>query len=263
MQYPWNSCNPSQAPLTPAERSLYVSRPPAWQQGMAGTERVLEPGADSGVVAMLLFAVVLIGLNMRHVRRFLTTVPHDLLSVRRRANAFDEHTAAETRVVILLLLQLVILEGILLFCWLGQPLTKGAVMPADSLSAAVGAMAGVAATLYIFQLAACRTVGYVFTDSVAAGLWCRGLNASQSVLSLALLAPALVALFYPALSAYMLILAAALYCLSRICYIIKGFRIFYTDFPSLLYFILYLCTLEIIPVIFICAMAREICVILI
>ncbi|MDE6629308.1 MAG: DUF4271 domain-containing protein [Muribaculaceae bacterium] len=263
MQYPWNSCTPSQAPLSPAEREMYVSRPPAWQQGIAGTSRVLEPGADSGVVAMLLFAIVLIGLNMRHVRRFFASVPHDLLSVRRRANAFDEHTAAETRVVILLLLQLFILEGILLFCWLGQPLARGTAMQTDSLTAVVGALAGAGAALYIFQLAACRTVGYVFTDNVAAGLWRRGLNASQSILSLALLGPALVALFYPALGLYMLILAAALYVLSRICYIIKGFRIFYTDFTSLLYFILYLCTLEIIPVIFICAMAREICVILI
>lgn len=260
-QYPWNSCNPSQAPLTPAERELYVSRPPAWQQGVAGTGRTIEPGSDSGVIALLLCALVLLGLNMRHVRRFLTTVPHDLLSVRRRSNVFDEHTAAETRVVLIFLALLFILEGILLFCWLGQPLQGR--MTADSLTVSVAAMAGVAAALHIFQWSACRVVGYVFTDSVNANLWVRGLNAAQSLLGLSLIAPALVALFYPALAMQMLMLAAALYVISRICYIIKGFRIFYTNFASLLYFILYLCTLEIIPVIFFCAMAREICVILI
>lgn len=263
MQYPWNSCNPSQAPLTAAEREFYASRPPAWQQGIEGVSRVAEPGADSGVVGMLLFAVVLVGLNMRHVRRFLHNAPHDLLSVRRRANAFDEHTVAETRVVTLLLLQLFILEGILLFCFFGLPLAQAAPEGSRTLAPAVGAMAAISAGFYLFQLAACRTVGYVFTDSVAAGLWTRGLNASQCILSISLLAPVLVALFYPALAGYMLIGAAGLYCLSRICYIIKGFRIFYTDFPSLLYFILYLCTLEIIPVIFICAMACQICVIII
>lgn len=67
---------------------------------------------------MVVAVIVLIGLNMRHVKRIFRSLPQDLLSVRRRSNAFDEHTANETRVSLLQLLQLWVYEGLLLFMWL-------------------------------------------------------------------------------------------------------------------------------------------------
>ncbi|MCH5320108.1 MAG: DUF4271 domain-containing protein, partial [Paramuribaculum sp.] len=42
--------------------------------------------------------------------------------------------------------------------------------------------------------------------------------------------------------------AMVLYVLARIMFIVKGFRIFYTNSASIVYFILYLCSLEIVPV---------------
>ncbi len=49
----------------------------------------------------------------------------------------------------------------------------------------------------------------------------------------------------------MLWLSAAIYAASRAVFVVKGFKIFYHKLRSLLYFILYLCTLEIIPVLLI------------
>ena len=124
----------------------------------------------------------------------------------------------------------------------------------------VAALAGLAGAFYLFQL------GHVSPwDMCSPIVWVPGcggvgLNASQMLLGVVLTVPTLVALFYPGVSGVMLAIAAGLYILSRICYISKGFRIFYNNFPSLLYFILYLCTLEIIPVITILILAREICV---
>ncbi|MDE6853726.1 MAG: DUF4271 domain-containing protein, partial [Muribaculaceae bacterium] len=45
----------------------------------------------------------------------------------------------------------------------------------------------------------------------------------------------------------LLIISLSIASISRLLFIIKGLRIFYTGIGSLLYFILYLCTLEIIP----------------
>ncbi|MDE6061420.1 MAG: DUF4271 domain-containing protein, partial [Duncaniella sp.] len=42
-------------------------------------------------------------------------------------------------------------------------------------------------------------------------------------------------------------IAIICYVLVRLIFIFKGFRLFYDNFGSLLYFILYLCTLEIVP----------------
>lgn len=235
-----------------------MTRPPAWQSGVKGEARPVTPATDSGVLAIVVAVIVLIGLNMRHVRRIFMTLPHDLLSVRRRGNVFDEHTANETRVALLQLLQLWVYEGILLFMWVGLP--DGMVASAEVVTGRVAALIGLAAAYSIFQFGACSMVGYVFTDPVSASLWRRGLNASQIILGWTLMPPALISLFYPGRTSDMLLLGVVLYLLSRGCYIYKGFRIFYHKFPSLLYFILYLCALEIIPVIITCLLAMEICV---
>lgn len=255
-QSPFEICHEEEAPTSALDRETYVSHAPAWASGKEGVPRPVTIGEDSGILVMLVGVMVLLGLNMGHVRRVFRTLPQDLLSVRRRASLFDEHTANETRVIILLLLVTCVMEGLLLFIWLGTDTMQ---FPMQMLRG-VGALTLLGGGYYLFQLAACVTVGYVFTDPVSAGLWRRGLNASQVLLGLALTVPALVALFYPETSNRMLIVAASLYLLSRICYISKGFRIFYVNFPSLLYFILYLCTLEIIPPVILCLMASEICV---
>lgn len=255
MNAPFDSCNEADAPFSQSDAQLYASHRPAWMSGTEGVPRPASPGTDSGILTLMVGVLVLVGLNMRHVRRLFRSLPHDLISVRRRENAFDEHTANETRVVCILLLETCIMEGLLLFIWL---------MPAagyhSPMLSAVAALSLLAAGFYLFQLVACAAVGYVFTDPVNASLWRRGLNAAQVLLGLALAFPAFITLFYPSLTSCMMIWAAALYILSRICYIIKGFRIFYHNLPSLLYFILYLCTLEIIPVIAVCLLAADICV---
>ncbi len=245
------------APVSASDRELYVSHPPAWQSGVAGVSRPLTPAADSGVIAIVVAVMVLIGLNMRHVRRIFRSMPQDLLSVRRRANAFDEHTANETRVGALQLLQLWVYEGLLLLMWLWRPSVGNSTV---EMGVKVGLLVGLCAAFYLFQLASCATLGYVFSDQTGATILRRGFLASQILLGWLLMVPALVALFYPGLALYMLLVAGALYIGCRICYISKGFRIFYHNFPSLLYFILYLCALEIIPVIITCRLAMEICV---
>jgi len=243
-----------QAPTSPTDQTLYTTREPGWMSGIKGLERPVTPGADTGILAMVVMLLVLVGLNMRHVRRLFRTITQDLWSVRRRANAFDDHTVKETRTIVILLLQLCVFEGILLFLWLGEtgPATRDVFLP-------VGKLACLAMGFYLFELLACTTVGYVFTDRVNAVLWRRGLNASSVMLGITLTVPTLVSLFYPSVTTVMLWLSAGLYIMSRLVHVAKGFRIFYNNFPSLLYFILYLCTLEIIPVIAIYVSAMKIC----
>lgn len=256
MQYPFSHSFEWEAPSSVADRELYVSHPPAWQSGVEGEVRPVSPGADTGILAIVVAVIVLIGLNMRHVKHLFKGLPQDLLSMRRRASIFDEHTANETRVVMLQLMQLWVYEGILLFMWQWRPVEG---VSSQRVLAMVGAMIGVAAVFYLFQLLSCVTLGYVFTDKVGAAQWRRGLNASQILLGWTIMIPALVALFYPGITGAMLVAAGVLYVVWRVCYICKGFRIFYENLGSLLYFILYLCTLEIIPVIVVCLLASKVC----
>jgi hypothetical protein len=251
---PLNHSVELQAPYSKADQLLYATHQPGWLSGIKGEERPTTPGADTGVLALIVMLLILIGLNMRHVRHLFQTITQSLWSVRRRANAFDDHTAKETRTIIILLLQLCVFQGILLYLWLGS-----AAPTAHSVFLPVLQLTGLAIGFYLFQLIACTVVGYVFTDKVGAAQWRSGLNSSSVLLGICLTVPTLVSLFYPALTTTMLWLSAGLYVLFRIIYIGKGFRIFYYNFPSLLYFILYLCTLEIIPLIGVYLTAMEIC----
>jgi len=45
----------------------------------------------------------------------------------------------------------------------------------------------------------------------------------------------------------MLLVAAGLYICARLVFICKGFRIFYGNLSSIVYFLLYLCAVEMVP----------------
>ena len=164
-----NRSHEYQAPTSPTDQALYTTREPGWMSGVEGVARPVTPGSDTGILAMVVMLLVLVGLNMRHVRRLFRTITQDLWSVRRRANAFDDHTAKETRTIIILLLQLCVFEGILLFLWLG-----GSVPAVRDVFRPVGALTALAMGFYLFELLACTTIGYVFTDRLSAAHWRRG-----------------------------------------------------------------------------------------
>lgn len=248
---PWGTSLESQAPFSRADAKAYAGHRPGWMEGVKPSPRQTSPADNAGVLAIILGMLVLLAFNMGHIRRLFKSLPQKLLSVRRRDNAFDERTANETRTMGLLVLQLCVMEALLLYLWLGTGDTP--------VFATVMWLTALTCGFYIFQISACAIVGYAFVDRLSARLWRDGLNASSALLGICLTLPAVIALFYPGWEPTMLAIGAGLYVVARIVFIAKGFRIFFNNFLSLLYFILYLCTLEIIPVIAVCAAARQIC----
>ncbi len=236
-------CREHEAPTDHAGLARYTSSTSdTWTNGIIPQERN-DTGVASGLLSIIVVMFVLITLNARHCYRLFSNMGADLLSVRRRANAFDDHTADETRTIVLLILQLCICEGIIMTGFLPQG--------TDLSTPLVTSMTGLMLLFYVIQLAAYCIIGYVFTDHINSIQWRRGFNVSQTLLGMILLIPALVMLFYPAAVTFVLPVAVFIYFLARFSFIYKGFRIFYHNLPSLLYFILYLCALEIIPVILI------------
>lgn len=235
------------APWSEAEMLSGHVGPVAYAQGIEPQPRTQLPGYDSGIMTLLLATLLLITFNFRHYTTFIKTFTHNLFSVRPRANAFDERsTVSEIRILFSLVFALCVCEGILLF-----DLTRlaGDAGPAFPTVAALTALCG---AYYIFQLIAYNLTGYIFTSPVRRQMWLKGFNASQALLSLCLIVPSVVSLFNPELIVPILYLALAMYLTARLIFIIKGFRIFYNNYFSLIYFILYLCTLEIIPFLAIC-----------
>ncbi len=255
-------CAAADAPLSQAQRAMFATRPPEWERGMVGTTRPVTAGTDPQVMGIIVGVLVLLALNMRHIRRLFHALPQDLWSLRRRENAFDERTANETRSNFLLITQLCVFSAVLFLLWLaphGNTASFGFIGHGAHLSSVIGWLTAATASYYIFQLAAFGIVGYAFTDSLRNSQWRRGLNASSVLLAQLITIPMLVALFYPALTGAMLVVCAVSYVAARLIFIAKGFRIFYQGPFSLIYFILYIGALEILPPAALIKVARAIC----
>lgn len=213
-------------------------------RGIAPRERAMLPGYDSGIACLLIGAFLLIAFNLRHYTTMLKSLPRDLFSVRRRDNLFEEHTMNETR----LLLSMIVLLCLNVAILVTACVTAASVEPPLTHLSMIIVFAVAMAGYYVAQLCAYSTVGAVFADADVSRLWLKGFNASQSTLGLALVIPAIVVVFDPGTVLPMAITAAALYLIARMIFIYKGFRLFYHKISSFVYFILYLCTLEVAPV---------------
>lgn len=236
------TCVEAEAPSAARERDITTTGRIPYTEGLPALPRTLLPGYDTGVMGMLIALFLIIALNFRHYSTFIKTFMQNLFTVRTRANAFDDHnTTSEVRVLASLIILGCACQGILLFSIINID------VPGINVFFGVGSATILAILYYLWQLAAYSTVGYVFGSGNQAAQWLKGFNASQSLLSMALVVPALVILFNPDMAEALIYIGAALYLVARIIFISKGFRIFYHQSFSLLYFILYLCTLEIIP----------------
>lgn len=228
----------------------------AYSLGVSADTRPELPGYNSGVLCIVIAMLLLVIFNVKHYALFFKTMSQNLLSVRERPNAFDDHTLNETRIMVVLVIQVCACEAILIFSGL---LLAGIEIPPNRFPVVIGLLTGGTLIYYLLQLLAYGTIGYVFTDATGASQWLKGFNATQALLGFLLLVPALAVLFYPAAALSLISISALLYILARIVFICKGFRIFYHNFSSLLYFILYLCTVEIIPVLLVYRGAFSLC----
>ena len=214
--------------------------------------RTNHPGHDSGIMMLLAFTFILVSFSFKYYRRMLSTYGQDLWNVRNRANAFDEHTSNEHSVIGILIFQLCVYAGLLISAKINSIIP----INPDKIMLTTCCMMGTYGLYYLFQLAIYSMVGYVFADKNGATQWIKGFNASQIFLGFTLILPSLISIFYPTTSGAMLTIASILYVVARLTFIFKGFRIFYKNLYSLFYFILYLCTLEIIPIIFVYKIAQ-------
>ena len=235
------------APTSQSERAITYCGKVPYTDGIAPVTRRELPGYNSSVMTLLVCVFLFITLNIGHYSTFLKTFAHNLFSVRRRQNMFDDRsTMSETRVLASLILLTCVSEGILLFA----AVTSYSVIESDNFRSIL-VLSGLSLLYYMIQYVAYRTVGYIFTSKKRAQMWSKGFSASQALLGLTICAPALFSLFIPSALPLILIISSILYITARIIFISKGFRIFYHNLFSLVYFILYLCTLEIIPLIII------------
>lgn len=237
-------CHESDAPTSAAEQLTMTLGKVPYTFGLSPHERNHLPGYDSGVLCLVLGIFLLLAYNSRHYSTFLKHFASDLFSVRRRDDTFSVRTFSETGMQASIVLLASIGEGIIINAAL---IMSGVTIISSFFQILIFSV--IALMYYIWELAAYRTVGFVFTDKFTSKQWIKGFNASQALLGIAIILPALFVLFNPDASHIVVPIAVFVYLITRLIFIFKGFRLFYDNFGSLLYFILYLCTLEIVPIV--------------
>lgn len=252
----FQQCHPEEIPLTQAQREAYTTVARDHTSGEIPLPRNLSPAGDSPLIAILLALAALVMFNARHARRLFRNLSQDLWGIRTRQNAFDARTANESQTFILLILLLCVGQAMLFYAWFAGAAT---VTSFNDINLCLLSLLALTAGYYVFRLTAILIVGNVFTDTHSAALWTRGFNTTSALLGLITIFPALIATFYPSMAFPMIILAVCATLAAEISFIIKGFKIFYDNFADLLYFILYLCSLEIIPIIIVYMLANTIC----
>ncbi len=204
------------------------------------------PIHSSGVLLLLVLSFLLVAFCYRTGRKYFNTIFSNIWSVKRTKNHLDDHTANETVTMIALLINTILMEGIILFCALSAYAPH--LLP-PGISKGIAALSGIAALYYVTQLLSLKLIGYVFAKGIETELWIQGFNASQSVMGQLLAPIAIIMLFMPEHNELMLFIAAVLYIIARLAFLLKSFRIFFNSFFQCFYFILYLCAVEIIPLI--------------
>lgn len=209
--------------------------------GIKPEARPLLPGYDTGVVCLVIIAFLFLSANFRHYSTFLKTFAQDLWKVRNRDNVFDEHTLSESRVISSLIIVLCLSQGIIISSIFLSSNPQAPIFP-SLLVCFLFAIVFYYGMFFVYSI-----VGYTFTTQPNTRQWLKGYRASQCLLGVVIVIPALFLLFNPGLTEAVTVFAAILYVVARTIFIFKGLRIFYTNIFSGIYFVLYLCTLEILP----------------
>lgn len=227
----------------------------------ATTPRTVSPLYDNGSMLLVLAVIFITTVSYRKGYKYVADFFHNISSVRERQNLFEDHTVKETQIMTALTANTCIFGAILLYIAYGflyHP-TEPAATPVFGFVAALSAFT---ALFHIAMLGLCWLLGFIFSDKLSTGLWLDGVKASASMLGVMLAPITFAILIFPAFVKTGLIMAIILYFLARIIVIYKAFRIFFNNLQSLLYFILYLCSVEIVPVVLSFAGAMNLCRIL-
>ena len=208
------------------------------------------PLHDTGTMTMFLLAMFFVTMSLRKGFKYVDNFKKNLFSIKKRDNVFEDHnTVNEFITLIALIANTCIMEGILINCAI--TVYYPSMLHTSNIFTYIITFIAMMAAFYLLQLSAYLMLGYVFATKTNTTLLIKGFNASQALLGILLTPIVIRLLVYPTYAHTFISLFVFLYFLCRITFIIKGFRIFYTNYTSIFYFILYLCSGEIVPLLII------------
>ena len=249
---------PADSALGSIDTLAVMEVPPAGE----ATPFARSPLHNTPSMVLLMTGLIAVALCYHTGYKYIENFFHYMFSTRRRENLFEDHTVNETSILAALIANTCIVEGFIIY--FAVQLLRPELAPSlrDSVFLHIASFCALAAGFYTTQWLVYKVLGYTFSDKEGTRLWLDGFKSSQSLLGLVLLPVLVLLLVYTAHGKMLLYIAALLYLVVRLIFIYKGFRIFYSNLSSVLYFILYLCAVEIAPLVIMTGVTIWICGIL-
>lgn len=213
---------------------------------MTGDLRIVPAGSDSPLLTLLI-GIVIVGLFcLPTIRRLIKGLIKQLFRKHNDTTA-SELTFNERLAVAFGIVQMLVFEALLLYCFCN---TQPPLAALEGLILPVGGM-------LLVQTCGNYAIGYAFATRETTRTWLYTFYLTQAFIGYALVIPVFGALLYPALSTLFITLAAIAYVAIRILFYIRTFGIFNLNNQGYFYFFLYLCTLEIVPILQIWALSAR------
>ena len=223
---------------------------------------VRSPLHDTPSMLLLIAGLLSVALCYHTGYKYIENFFHYMFSTRRRENLFEDHTVNETSILAALIANTCIVEGFIIYFAVQLLCPQFAVSLQTNIFPHIAVFCGLCVAFYVIQWIVYHLIGFTFSDKAGTKLWIDGFKSSQAFLGLTLLPILIMLMLYTSSGKLLLTIAAALYLASRPIFVFKGFRIFYGNLSSCVYFILYLCAVEIVPLLVMASVTIWLCGIL-
>lgn len=213
-------------------------------EGIDGLQKPETPAQNDGIFLILLCCFILVASSFRKGAKLLAQLFSISNDNRNRTNSLNSFTVTESRLRIILLIQTFVMEGIALTFLINY---QNPELTYTGYLKVILASTVLAALYYNLQQTIYRILGAVFTEQNTTKQWLDNHALVNLSLGMVLFPIIFCMIYLPGFLNIGLLLVTISYILFRIIFIYKGIKIFLRDIYGILYFILYLCALEIIP----------------
>ena len=214
--------------------------------GVKGIPLAAGPGNNTWISGIILSCFILVALTYRTASKQMAQILYSIFGAGTERTAFiSKNNVGVVRLKLVLLLQTFLLEGTILYLIFHERIPT--IISGYEVLPVIGTFAAGCICYYLLQFSIYKLIGYVFAYKSYTSSWTYSFTSITAIRGLLLFCPVLIAIYHPMPLKTFIIIICCVYFITRIIFIYKGLKIFFNGFYSLIYLILYLCTLEIAP----------------
>ena len=215
------------------------------REGLYAEKRPTSPVENPLIVGLLILSFAFFAISYRRGAKYLNHLFTSLFKTKSRGNLFDETTINENQLRLSLIILTFITEGIALYYALIAPLVTNSNHTPYCMLVCIA----ICTLYYLLQKGIYRLLGNIFSSRQQTDGFIESFTSTNIFIGLFFTPFILLILFVPGMTQVGTFICFILYILARFIIIYKGIRFFLPHIYNLLYIILYLCALEIIPLI--------------